>query len=55
MFFHVPKTGGESINEMWVNMAGRERMRWWKNGYLWTGMRITGLEPKKQETYLKSM
>jgi len=52
-FFHVPKTGGESLNDLWVDMVGRVRVPWWKDGYLYTGMRITGLTPKEQERYLK--
>ena len=55
VFFHVPKTGGESVNELWVDMKGRERLSWWKEGYQMTSMRITGLEPEKQEGFLKSM
>lgn len=55
VFFHVPKTGGESVNDLWVDMKGRERLSWWKEGYQMTSMRITGLEPEKQEGFLKSM
>lgn len=55
VFFHVPKTGGESVNQLWVDMQGRPRVAWWKNGYTKTSLRITGLEPKKQEGFLKSM
>ncbi len=53
-FFHVPKTGGESVNDLFVDMVGRERVSWWKKGYMYTGMRITGLAPKEQERYLKT-
>lgn len=53
VFFHVPKTGGESVNDLWVDMKGRVRLPWWKEGYLFTGMRITGREPKQQEAYLE--
>lgn len=55
VFFHVPKTGGESVNALWVNMAGREQVSWWKEGYSLTSLRVTGLEPKKQEDLLRSM
>eukprot|EP00752_Nemacystus_decipiens_P007781 g6949.t1 len=55
VFFHVPKTGGESMNELWMDMKGRERLPWWKEGYHRTSMRVTGLEPEKQKTFLKSM
>lgn len=49
-FFHVPKTGGESINEL-----QRGGDTGWKEGYTWTSLRKTGLDLKQQEVHLRSM
>eukprot|EP00903_Cladosiphon_okamuranus_P012879 g12027.t1 len=55
VFFHVPKTGGESLNELWVDMPRHERISWWKKGYRGTSLRVTGLTPEEQKDFLKSM
>ncbi|CAM9410305.1 unnamed protein product [Hapterophycus canaliculatus] len=50
VFFHVPKTGGESINEL-----QRAAFTGWQEGYSWTSLRKTGLDLKQQEVHLRSM
>ncbi|CAB1109204.1 unnamed protein product [Ectocarpus sp. CCAP 1310/34] len=49
LFFHIPKTGGESINQL------RPGVPWWKSAYDWSSFRITGLELTEQTNHLKSM
>ncbi|CAM9828975.1 unnamed protein product [Ectocarpus fasciculatus] len=49
LFFHIPKTGGESINQL------RPGIQWWKNAYDWSSYRVTGLELTEQKNHLKSM
>lgn len=55
VFFHVPKTGGESVNGLWLNGAGRDRVPGWKDGYTLRSLRRTDLEPPKQEDVLRNM
>lgn len=55
VFFHVPKTGGESVNDLWLNGAGRERVPAWKDGYTLRSLRVTRLEPSKQANLLRNM
>lgn len=55
VFFHIPKTGGESLNNLWqVTRGGGTRLFGWA-GYRLMGLRNTSLSPKKQEEYLRNM
>lgn len=59
MFFHIPKTGGESLNDLWHRMAVPDksrdtRMLGWKN-YQYRPLRVTGLTPTQQREYLMRM
>ena len=54
VFFHVPKTGGESVNGLW-NGAGRDRVLGWEGGYTLKSLRVTKLEAAKQEDVLRNM
>lgn len=59
LFFHIPKTGGESLNDLWHRMAVPDkardtRMFGWKN-YQYRPLRVTGLTPTQQREYLMKM
>lgn len=56
VFFHIPKTGGESLNNLWqVSAKGKQRPLFGWAGYRLMGLRNTGLSPQRQEKYLTSM
>lgn len=48
VFFRVPKTGGESVNELWSNP-------WWKDSYTVQRFRRTRSSTTTQENELKNM
>lgn len=55
VFFHIPKTGGESLNELWLSTASSpEKLFGWA-GYKTKPFRITGLDEVNQERALSSM
>lgn len=55
VFFHIPKTGGESLNNLWqVTRGGGRRLFGWA-GYRLMGLRRSNLSPIKQEEYLRHM
>lgn len=57
VFFHIPKTGGESLNNLWQVTAGskqRRRLFGWA-GYRLMGLRRTDLSLQQQEEYLTNM
>ena len=56
VFFHIPKTGGESLNNLWqVTAANRQRRLFGWAGYRLMGLRRTDLSLQHQEAYLTSM
>lgn len=56
VFFHIPKTGGESLNNLWHVRAGTTspRLFGWA-GYRLMRLRNTPLSPRGQEQYLTNM
>lgn len=56
VFFHIPKTGGESLNNLWqVTGANRQRRLFGWAGYRLMGLRRTDLSLQHQEEYLTNM
>lgn len=48
VFFHVPKTGGESLNDLWIDKAARQRLVGWdayRRIRIITGMAFEGTRP----------
>lgn len=60
VFFHVPKTGGESLNDLWQVEADAQgkmrdtRVSGWK-GYEKIALRNTELTPGQQSRFLQNM
>lgn len=54
VFFHIPKTGGESLNDLWRDKPNSHRLFGWA-GYRWIGLRTTGLGIEQQKRVMTNL